>query len=159
MTAATEAPAPVAGREYGVRVWQAGEPDTVIPCEDLGAAEAVLQSPPQGLISVEIVGRATTTWKTAPEGLAASVRSCAEQYFDKEVGDSTVDERLTEWLRDDDRHPLEIAGAFRRLVATIEWLRAAEDGRISRHVDRGALVHEREELVAAAVRRVIGGGQ
>lgn len=146
-------------REFGVRHrWPGDTDDRITPCADIDAAETELADLAlRGLTRMEIVTRTVSEWAVAPEGLAANVRALAEAYVDEQVDDGQVDAALNDWLSGDDRHPLEIAGAFQRTCAAVKWLRAAEDGPVSRHVDRDALVREREELLAATVRRVIGG--
>ena len=148
-------------REYGVRIWEPGEPDQVIPCGDLAAAEAILATPPDGAIAVEIVARPAYAWQTAPEGLIASIRTTAEQYLDDEICETTVVVRLLRWLPG--RFAAVYAGPWPELLEDIETYRRADD----EGVDLAALEPEwrDEELyvqhldgcVIDAVKRVIGG--
>ena len=152
-------------REYGVRIWEPGAPidGRIIPCgDDLAAAEAILATPPDGSIAVEIVGRPAHTWQAAPEGLIASIRTTAEQLLDKEIGEDVVLIRLARWLPNRSMADV-FAGAWPELLEDIETYRRADD----EGVDLAALEPEwrDEELyvqhldgcVIDAVKRVIGG--
>lgn len=144
--------------QWGVQYRLPGDTeDSVRTCLDFTDAEIELhEMAMNGLTRMTIVSRILPPWTVAREGLAANVRELAEAYVDKQVDDDQVDASLNDWLAGDDRHPLLIAGAFQRAAAAVKWLRAAEDGKIARHINREKLVKEREELLAAAVDRVIG---
>lgn len=154
MTAATETPTAV---QHGVRFrWPDQRKAQTVPCEDLDAALTLMDVlAGQGVTRMEPVTRAVPEWCVDPAGLPAAVRHLAEARADDQLDDDNVDERLAAWLPD--RHPMEVAGAFQRLLAAIEENRAAEDGPLGEGADRDQLVIAAEARAVEAVRNVIGG--